>query len=216
VEDLLFSIDEFKRTFLHLAAEQGSSETAKQIMAVLPRSLALRLSLYEDYLGRTPCDVETACAAMRGQPYSDDDILRKDYVDQAGSFSQEFYPLVSLPKVIIFYSTTNRLSGPSTDGKETDAAAEKDCVEKYFTHRAFPTIVIKDPTKNDIYSIISDVADNMQETCLLVFIMTHGMKGLVIVKGNVEGQCDYLTIEEIMKHMCRKTKGIPKVSYVVR
>jgi hypothetical protein len=203
-------VDKLSKTFLHVAAEQGSSEMMMDIVAVLPRTLAQQLCLCKDYSGRTPNDASTPYDEEKKQPFSPDHVLSKDHIEQAGSSPVETYLLLSLPKVLIFYNKIGRELQHTTEGEKTDAEKEKDCVEKYFAEKNVPTLVIEDATKADVLSIIGDVRDSMKETCLLVFIMAHGQKGQVIVSGE-NNEPDYLSVEKIMNHMCKNTEGKPKV-----
>lgn len=113
------------------------------------------------------------------------------------------------PRVLIFYSTKGR-SESADEGDQTYAEQERDCVKTYFTARNFSCVVKKDPTENDIFSNISKAQADGSLSCLVVFVMCHGEKGLV----SVEGTPNYLMVKDIMMQMCIGTTGKPKVVHI--
>ena len=180
------------QTFLHFVAKYSTAGMAKSVIAILPSGMANRLSVIRDKGSKLARDLS-------------EPGLKRDYIDQAGSYHVDFYHLEAPPKVLIFYSTKNRQAPESEDGEQTDAETEKDCVENYFIERNFPCKVIKDPTATEVFSTITD-SQTEDFSGLLVFVMSHGEKGLV----SVEGDPGYLLVQDLITHMCQSPK--PKVS----
>lgn len=188
VRELLSSKDYAGDTYLHLAARSASAVTMKGILAILPKLTTVYISRMPNTKGRMAHDVAKSERIRR-------------YLETGGSYPAEFYPLQTPPQILIFYSTKNRQSS------ESGAEEEKDCVEQYFVENNFPCTVKKNPTEADIFSGISAAQDDSSLSGLVVFVMTHGQKGLV----SVEGDPDFLMIQDIITHMCRKTANKPKV-----
>ena len=112
----------------------------------------------------------------------------------------QFYPLPTPPRVLIFYSTKDRLSPEETvDGHKPDAEAEKDCLEKFFDERNIQPKVFKDPTAQQLFSAIEAAQTDSGLSGLVVFIMSHGEKGIVSVKGRP----DYVPLQDVIIHMNR-------------
>lgn len=199
-EKILFHVDNNGRTFLHHAAIGGTDEVVHEIFVELPREMALDLSRVKDKAGRKAIDSEDM-ALSNGLINEAQSGCKKDYIGQAGSVFYKPYQLLKPPHVLIFYSTENRQS------PEADAEAEKDCVESYFKKRRFPVRVVKDPTEDQIFSTILEAVGEGNLSGLVVFVMSHGKKGSVAVKGNPK----FLAVREIMKQMCAGTDGKPKV-----
>lgn len=89
-----------------------------------------------------------------------------------------------------------------------EAEEEVNCLEEYFKLRHFPCTVTKDPTSDDIFSVISAAQDEADISCLMVFVLSHEKKGLVQVEGT---PCD-LPVSDIITHMCIRMECKPKVS----
>lgn len=141
-------------------------------------------------LDRPPLEVSNKMTAS-GVPGFD---LNRNSLDQAESYSTDFYHLETPPEVFIFYSTKGRLS------KNIDAEAEKVCVEKYFTERNFPCTAKKDPTSADIFMAISAAQGRSRLSGLVVFLLCHA------------GDSNVMAVQDIITLMCRCTKNKPKVS----
>lgn len=189
-ERVLLHVDAKGRTFLHYAARQKLSELTK-VLPIIPKLILPKLLLVQDKDGKTARDVSKCLAATR-------------CLDRA--MLLEPYILKTAPKVLIFYSTKNRTESEMGDGK-TYAEKERDCVKEYFASKNFPMVVKKDPTAAEIFSTISNAQDDENLSGLVVFVMCHGEKGLM----TVEGEPDYLLMQELISHMCRQVDGKPKV-----
>lgn len=194
-------MDIWKRTFFHWTVECGSAETVKNVLTVLNRQTALKLTAMQDYSEKTAADLA-------------DSDLKRDYLYQAGSYIN-FYILEKQPTVLIFYTAKNRQRYESPDGHIADAEVEKDCVENYFKDRNIPYTVKKDPTATDIFSSISDAQADRDLSGLMVFIMSHGKAGIVQVEPDDKLKEPYVLISDVMAQMCHETLvGKPKVSFL--
>lgn len=200
VDELLFSVDTWKRTFFHWAAKCGSPDHIRNLLNALPIQTAVRLSLLRDQNGKTVRDL------------SEKDMVR-DYLDQAGSFPVEFYFLESQPQVLIFYNTVNRQPFESEDGHVADAEEERRCVEEFCRDRNIPCKATKDPTVHDIFCGIKSAQKETAVSGLMVFIMGHGREGIVQVRRDDKSGIEHASIKHILTSMtCEELKGKPKVS----
>ena len=165
----------------------------KDIMSHTPRLLSRKLTLIRDSDNNTAADL------------ADEFTLKKDYIDQAGYCNTKFYHLEAPPKVLIFYSTKERLGGP--DG--SDAETEKNSVENFFAERNFPILTVRDPTSEQLFSNISSAREDAGLSGLIVFIMSHGTRGLIQL--STEGKESVLRVDDIISHMNSFDRGKPKV-----
>lgn len=109
------------------------------------------------------------------------------------------------PLVIIFYSTENR----SFDAPELNAETKSNCVKDFFQGRNYPCKICKDPTEEDIFSTITEATSGSGTlSALIVFVMTHGSKGLMCVKGG-----KVVEVRSLISHMYLQASGLPKVYY---
>lgn len=83
------------------------------------------------------------------------------------------------------------------------------CIKEYFDFRQFPCTVTKDPTSDEIFNVISEAQAKANISCLIVFVMSHGEKGLVEVNGTP----GYVPVQDIITQMCRGIEDKPKVSW---
>lgn len=194
---MLLSLDNNRQTFLHHAALYGSAEFMRDIIAALPRELALDLSRVRDMEEKRARD-RTGVGLLR------------DYLDQAGTFPTDFYHLLKPPTVLVFYMTKER----QTSDSDTDAEAEKACIEDFCTENGFPCTVKADLTAEDIFSGIEEALDDASLSCLMVFVMSHGSKGLIQVSTDETSTTDLITIKDITFHMSLRYREKPKVSPV--
>lgn len=194
MKQILFSKDYTGQTFLHLAASSASPASIIAILSALPRQTALDLSKAVDNKGRTARELAQSDKA-------------REYLDQAGKYPVEGYHLPTAPQVLVYYSTRNRQT------LEFSAEMEKHCVEKFCAAKNLPCSVKRDQTADQILADISEVQADDNLSGLVVFIMSHGMNGLVSVEGSVEGAGpDFLPVYDIVTQMCCNTSGKPKVS----
>lgn len=185
-------MDNDGQTFLHAAAKHSSTEMIRSILTILHREVALNLAKLQDNSNRVPRDY---CNG-----------LKRDFVDQAGSYVIDFYPLDKPPAVLIFYNTNDRHT-QELDVHTADAEAEKDCVYKFFTDRNFVCHTRRNPTAGDVFSAISHSQNDENLSGLIVFIMAHGHKGVISLKGHSE--C--VPLNHIISYMCVSTAAKPKV-----
>lgn len=157
----------------------------QKIITFLPRKIALKLSLIEDKDRKGACDLSW----FNG--------LKKDLLQQVGSYSLDFYNLETPPKVVVFCVTTTRHS---------DAVREKECVEHFFRERAFPCDVVENPTSAEIFSTIFN-ATQTELSGLIVFFMCHGQSGMLRVDDSS------IKVQDIIDCMStpKALKGKPKV-----
>ena len=87
----------------------------------------------------------------------------------------------------------------TVDGRKPDAEAEKDCLEKFFKERNIQPKVFKDPTAQQLFSGIQAAQTDSRLSGLVVFIMSHGEKGIV----SVEGSPDYVQLQDVITDMNR-------------
>lgn len=175
------------QTFLHYAALYGSPETMQYIIENLSIQTAKKLSEIVDEDSKTARDLSSSG-------------LTRDWLDQAGKYPGSFYHLMSPPRVLIFYNTIDR----------ERAEEEKNCVENFFQERKFPYSVKKDPTEAEIFRCISEVKEDHSISGLMVFIMSHGGKGKIYVKGG------NMSVQDIVTHMySKRTDGKPKVQVIL-
>lgn len=165
----------------------------KKIIAVLPRQAALDLSRVRDKRQKLVSDL-----ANYG--------LARDWLDQAGFYPMEFYPLFTPPRVLIFHSTMNQRPSESA---EHGAENKVKTVEEYFRKRNFLCVVREDLTAEEIFSSISTAQSNAHLSSLVVFLIGEGEKEVM----KVQGEPGYVTTQEIITHMCchTNTNGKPKV-----
>lgn len=187
---MLFCQDKKKRTFLHWAVcEHNWPEITKNIITTLPKRIIQELSVVRDVYKKTVNECAT------------DPVIR-GYLEEVGV--TDTYHLQIKPKVLIFYSTKNR----QTSARVNDAWEEKECVRKYFSERGFPCTEKRNPTAEEIFEEISAATeDESSLSGLIVFMMSHGGKGLVAV----EGDTGPLSIHEVIAHLCLRTVYKPKV-----
>jgi hypothetical protein len=200
----MFEKDFGGRTFLHYVSYEhywqkqwgGSirnmSDVMKDLASFLPRRMMKDLSDIRDCDGKTARDLSIRFS------------LTRDYLDQAGSYQVDIYPLKTAPHVLVFYSTTGRQFG---DSDPHGAEKEKECVENFFTERNFPCSVEKNPTADRMFSSISKAQKDSSLTGLIVFVMSHGQNGMVAV----EGCPSHIKVDDIINSMCQATAGKPKV-----
>lgn len=208
-EILLCGDKEHGETFLHRAALLGSAGIMYNIKKTLPRNLAQMLSLAETGDGRRAQhkDLEDWAYSFKWIDYAESS-LKKDHSHQVGCYHTEFYTMLVPPKVLVFYSTTGRMPTLTrADGEPTDAETEKDHVLKYLNSRKMSFTTIEDPKAEDILSTITAALAYGQVSGLVVFIMLHGVKGYVKVKGDPS----MLSVDDIISHMAAGTEGKPKV-----
>lgn len=167
----------------------------KSVVCLLPRQTALKLSLVQDKKEKTARDVA-------------DYGLKRDWLDQVGLYPEELYPLQTPPRVVILYSTKGRLSEEPGNAEKTDAETEKDCVLSYFAERNFYCTIKKNPTAKEVFSSITACCADDSLSGLIVFVMSHGEKGMV----SVEGSPNVMMVQDIITHMCINTDGKPKVN----
>lgn len=162
-------------------------------MTSLPREMAASLSKLKN---------------KEGKPAASYDRFNKmrDWLDQRLPHSVEFYHFPVPPKILIFYTTE------SENEEQKDWETEKNCVEAYFAERKFPCFVEKDPTSEKIFSAISTAAADASSSGLLVFVLSHGVKGMIAAAGSP----GYITIQDVITHMCSagSVVGKPKVSHI--
>ena len=166
----------------------------ESLLAEIPIQMALKLIEVKDRNRKT--------AAALASPGLKQDLLNKYY--QAA----RFYHLETPPQVLVFYTTKGRLSEETVDGHKPDAEAEKDCIERFFIEKNIPCEVFKDPTAQQILSGITAAQTDSSLSALVVFIMSHGEKGVIFV----EGCPNFITLQEVISHMNRgAANGKPKV-----
>lgn len=186
----MFATDSDGDTFLHIATQNASSaDIVRHSISSLSRLAARKLAeLVNDKYEGTSLESHG---------------LERDWLDQAGSFPLDFYPLPKPPRVLIFYTTADREMGDKNNG----ANAEKKCVERYFEERNIHYESIEDPTTEVIFSTISAAQAHSDLSGLIVFLMTHGEKGTVRLGKNAE----IVSVQHIITHMCCRMNDKPKV-----
>lgn len=198
--------DSNHENFLHWTVKVSSVEIMKNVVDTLPRELGAKLKSLVNKYGKTASCVDDF-ALKWGLVSSTESELKTDYLLQIETYKPtEFYFLLTKPKVLIFYSTEERMSSPTSDGRKTDAATEKNHIEKYLKDRQIPYVVVADPTEDEMLKSITKCVHDGHTSSLVVFVMSHGEKGVVKVKGQ-----KYLPVRDIITHMCVGTEGKPKV-----
>lgn len=107
------------------------------------------------------------------------------------------YPLLQPPRVLIFYSDTDR------PGCDAELRSFEDALP--YIGVTEPSVILN-PTKQEIFRMIRENQEG-EVSALVVVVMSHGDSGRVNV---ADGQ---LALKEIMMQMnSSKLKGIPKVT----
>ena len=118
----------------------------------------------------------------------------------ANVVSDQYYPLLTPPAFIIFYSSMNRPG--STSEKDCFENAMKDCMQ------IAPTIK-ENPTQQEIVSTIRNTimsAGGRESSGLIVVVMSHGEA------GSVEAADGKMLTQEVITQMCHPfLHGKPKV-----
>lgn len=199
-EKILIAVDNSKKTFLHYALEKnGTPELVKRIISLTSVEMLSQILKVPDWSFKT---------ALDSIP---NPSTRKYLKEVCLAHSQSQYHLESPPTVLIFYSTKNRQTRFGETSAD-DAEAERECVERFFLDRRFPCRVKKDPTSEDIINGIREAQDDQNLSGLIVFCMSHGEKGLLLVEGNP----NYILVQDIMTQMCCHTEHKPKVSSILK
>ena len=176
--------DNWKRTFFYYLCERHSSEKVKQVLFVLPYETAAKLSALEGTDGRTP------------QFWCKFDL---NEAIEVYTVSSKVYQLKTAPRCLIFYSTVGR--------DDTHAKEEKDSIIQYCEEKSILYKVVTDPTEDTVYSSLKAAQSDENLSALVVFILSHGQKGIISVAGDP----NYVVVESIITHMCLGTEGKPKV-----
>lgn len=195
--DVLFSKDRNEQSFLHYAILNGSVKAIAGILSSkvwdsspAKRDLGRELSQIGDINGKRARDL---C-----RHHSESELVG-DLLDHLGSYPMDCYILKTRPEVLIFYCTEDRFGY---------AEEEKNWVKNYFEVRDYLCTVKRNPTGVDIEDAITHALNQIDLSGLIVFVMSHGLKGLVQVKGTPR----YIPIQTIVQHMTGSEKEIPKVS----
>lgn len=110
------------------------------------------------------------------------------------------YPLVTPPRIVIFFSDEDR------------SRAQEECdslLDALPMFRMTPVIKLN-PTENEIFSVIRENQEG-DISALIIVMMTHGDSGVVKVHGD-----RYMSINSIIKQMnSSKIREIPKVNVKV-
>lgn len=192
MKKILFQQDNRGETVLHKAAQLGTLEQVRQI-TTFQRKLIKKLSESVDNQGRVARDLAT-------------EPLKADYIDQIGAMVVEFYHLEMQPKILVFYSTRDRETHFASS-EETDAEEEKNCIIKHFEQRGLDCIVKQDPTQDVILTTIEEAKQGDDVSGLVVFCMSHGLKGAI----QVEGTDNFMYVNDIIHHMQLDFVEKPKV-----
>ena len=178
------SIDDQGSTFLHhFAKRHEKTDALKEVILVIPKEIARVLASMKNKEAHTI------------QRWSKVDL--NDFID-CHCVSEESYPLARPPRCLIFYSTKNR---------KEESEEEKDHIVSYFSERSLPFEVIKNPITREIFAKVSRSTSQKNLSGLIVFVLSHGVKGSVQVEDGL------LEIREIINQMCSGTYGKPKVCH---
>lgn len=164
----------------------------ENIIRSISRESAQELKSAENEAGKIPQDLIK-------------DELERDWVNQFGSYDENFYTLLTPPKFLIFYVKEGRTATETINGCRADAEEEKRCVETYCKDKNIPFITKMDPTSEDVKSGISSALAEETLSGLIVFVMAHGIKGAIRLSD-----AD-VTIEEIIAIMAERHPHMPKV-----
>lgn len=173
--------DGSNNNFLHLAASIDHIQFIRRIISTQDGNEVQQALFKKNADGLIPYYMATTEPTLRLLAWSE---------SQLGC-----YPLVAPPRVVVFYSDTDR---PGSD-------TEKESFIRMLPRFGIEPQVVLNPTEKDVYDIIRENQTG-ELSALVVVIMTHGDRGTVTVKnGN-------MPIDSILMQMNpTRLSGIPKV-----
>ena len=177
-----------------------SATAVKNILEILPRRTAGKLATLQCNSGLDPLDIANEHV--------------KDYMNQAGEYNTNFYPLPTPPYVLIFHNSKNSVTTQSLNEHHFDAETENTCVRKLFESGNFPCKSYKDPTATEIFSAISASPNDENLSGLIVFFTGFANNDTLHVTTQSDTDSSFVRVEDIIWCMNDNCRGKPKVSDV--